>query len=248
MIQFLAATIFWILFIPIGIGIIVFNLTRDRIRGILVALLTVIACSEPFWADALYDWLGPARETLRQKVYIYGTLNFILFVVILSFIPILFMKGKREHLRKLKLMLRNIIFGVAGTSLVFIYSIYASAKAENRLGWILSWGDEIFIKKTRAVSDLVTTILAGSGEGLEILLLFVLSWISVYIVYFPMKTKIFKRVLAITTIWFVIIFINEMVMQSLWFSGREISMHDIFKGMIGILGGAVLSSLLSRLS
>ena len=236
-------TILWVLVVPIGIGAIVYNIKKNKWLGRLAALLAFFTCSSPYWTLWVFNWLSPTREALRQRVYIVSSFVFFLIIIGCPVIQTLLIKGKLSLRAKGILTLKKVILNLAGTALVFIYSLYVSAKAENRLSWIWGWIDEILFKRTRPFGELITTILAGSGEGLEILLLFLLALLSGYIIY-PLTSgfKFFKRVFVPVLVgWLVVVSINEGFMQGLWIPGREWDFRDISNNMVGVSVGLLLS-------
>ena len=228
--------ILWAWVVPLGIGAIVYNLRRRKLLGIIAMLLAIFACTSPFWTLKLFNWLGPSRETLRSNVYTFLSLLFFLIVIGCIVAQMLVIKS---HIKQ-----RIVEAGskIAGLFFIFSYSIYVSAtKVGNGFDYLY----EALIERSRPLTDLITIVLTASGEGLEVLLLFLLAFVSGYLVYPLMNNrKFFKRspvILVMLVGWLIVVSINEAFIQKLWTSGRDWDFLDILHNMVGVLIGLILS-------
>jgi len=231
-------TTLWVLFVPIGIGIIVYRIRKSKLFGVFAVLLAIITCSSPCWTRKLFDWLGPVREALRLKTYTFLSFLFPLILIICPIIYILVI----ENRVKLRLKIEKILLTFIGTGLVALYSLYVSArKVEKGFDFLY----QIFIERTRPLLDSITIVLTANAEGLEVLLLFLFAFLSGYLIYIPVNNlkfpKRFLMVSMIFIVWLIIVSINEAFIQRLWMPYREWDFLDIVHNMVGVLMGLVFS-------
>lgn len=231
-------TILWVFIGPLGIGAIVYHIRKSSLLGALAGLLAVITCSSPCWTRKLFNWLGPVREALRSDVYTFLSILFPLLIIASLLIQTFVINSKirlRARIVKVVLKLPGLVFIVG-------YSFYVSArKVERGFDYLY----QSLIERSRPFIDSVTIVLTASAEGLEVLFVFLLAFLSGYLLYPSTNNfKFSKRLFMILMIfigWLIVVSINEAFIQRLWMSGRELDCLDILHNMVGVSVGLALS-------
>lgn len=191
--------------------------------------ITLLIWSSSWWAYRLFLWVDGqvyGKRFFRMEIIIAG----IIFILFLEILVQLFLLIKN----KARLIPLKVFLNILGILFVGFYAFLVSIMQEN------TWG--LIKANVMPLRHLITVILAA--DGLDVLFLFFLAFISGHIIYYGENKFSGKRFVSALLIWFVIIFINEMVIQEFLVSSFRIgSLTDVFHNMLGgVFIGLLLSS------
>lgn len=129
-------------------------------------------------------------------------------------------------------VIKVLFFNVIGLCFVAFYALIVSIIQEN------TW--DLIANNAYPLKDLITIVLAAPGY--DIIFIFFFALMSGYILYSPSDKFNKNEFLKLLAMWFLIIFINEMVFQRFIFTFRTSSVFDLFNNMLGgVLPGLILS-------
>ena len=137
-----------------------------------------------------------------------------------------------------KSVAKSITLNIAGLCFVCLYAFLVSVIQDNR--WVLL-SDFFNGAAFYPLKMLVPLIMAG--EGLDVVFFFFLALISGYVIYSPAARFSGREFTKMLIIWFLIIFIDEMIIERFFLSYRSGSMLDVVNNMSG---GVLIGLLLGR--
>lgn len=191
-------------------------------------ILALIVWSSSWWAYLVFRLADfPHPYSLRPILMLSGIALICLLALTHLIYQILAVKKNNP-----RLIMRVVFYNIIGLCLVAFYALIVSIIQEN------TWG--LVVNNTYPIKDLITIVLTASGY--DIIFLFFFALISGYLLYSPSDKFNKNEFLKLLAMWFLIIFINEMVFQRFIFTFRTSSISDVFNNMLGgVLPGLILS-------
>lgn len=192
------------------------------------SILALIVWSSAWWAYWVFRLADfPHPYSLRPILMLSG----IALICLLALARLIY-KISAVKKNNPRLVIRTMFYNIIGLSFVAFYALIVSIIQENTWGFIAN--------NTYPLKDLITIVLAAPGY--DIIFLFFLALISGYALYSPSDKFNKNEFLKLLAMWFLIIFINEMVFQRFVFTFRTSSIFDLFNNMLGgVLPGLILS-------
>lgn len=190
----------------------------------------IFICSFSWWGYDAYMAV-PDRSIFMQKA-----IKVVLSLALAHFTCQIVLLKKAKA--KTGQILTKVVSDVIGFAFLGFYVLLISTIRDNRWGLL---SDFFKGATTYTFKTLIPVIMAG--EGLDIAFFFFTALISGYLVYSPMIKVGTREFIKALGIWFIIIFINEMVIQRFFLSdARTGCMYDVLNNMVGgVFVGLVLS-------
>lgn len=191
-------------------------------------ILALIVWSSAWWAYWIFRWADFPKPYSLRPILMLSAMALICLLT-LAHIVYQIVAVKKNNPR---LVMKAVFCNIIGLCFVAFYALIVSIIQEN------TWG--LIANNAYPLKDLITIVL--TAPGYDIIFLFFFALLSGYILYSPSDKFNKNEFLKLLAMWFLIIFINEMVFQCFIFTFRTSSVFDLFNNMFGgVLPGLILS-------